>query len=112
MIKDIASNDEFQTEVLERKGVVLVYVWAGWCNPCERVSLHMSSLSNQYGDKLLVAKIDAETEYGSDFVNELKIMGIPTMFLYVDGQQVKKIIGAQTRSALERVIAEYVITQL
>ncbi len=112
MIKDITSKDYFQTEVVENSGVVLVYVWAGWCAPCKRVSLHMSSLSDQYGDKLLIAKIDAETEYGSDFVNELKIMGIPTMFLYVNGQQVKKIIGAQTRSALERVIAEYVITEL
>jgi len=109
MLKNVTSED-FQTEVLERKGAVLVDVWAEWCGPCKRMNPILSSLSDEFGDKLLVAKVDADSN--PELVEELKVKGIPTMILYVIGEPVKRIVGAQPRSALEMAIAEHVITQL
>lgn len=109
MLKDVTSED-FQSEVLDRKGAVLVDVWAEWCGPCKRMNPILSSLSDQYGDRLLVAKVDADSN--ADLVEELKVQGIPTMILYVNGSPVKRIVGAQPRQALEMAIAEHVITTL
>ena len=109
MLKNVTSED-FQTEVLDRKGAVLVDVWAEWCGPCKRMNPILGSLSDQFGEKLLVAKVDADAN--PTLVEELKVQGIPTMILYINGEPVKRIVGAQPRHALEMAIAEHVITEL
>lgn len=111
MIKDVTSEN-FQSEVLDQSGVVLIDIWAEWCGPCKRMNPVFSSLSDQYGDKLLIAKIDADTEFGTEVLKNLRVTGLPTMFLYVNGKQIKRIVGVQPRSALEKLISEHVITQL
>ena len=109
MIKDVTSEN-FQSEVLDRNGVVLVDVWAEWCGPCKRMNPILNSVSDEFGDKLLVAKVDADSN--PELVEELKVQGIPTMILYVNGSFVKRIVGAQPRSVIQMAVAEHVITQL
>ena len=108
MIKDVTSEN-FQSEVLDRNGVVLVDVWADWCGPCKRMNPILNSVSDEFGDKLLVAKVDADSN--PELVEELKVQGIPTMILYVNGSLVKRIVGAQPRSVIQMAVAEHVITQ-
>lgn len=109
MLKNVTSED-FQSEVLDSKGAVLVDVWAEWCGPCKRMNPILGSISDQFGDRLLVAKVDADQN--PDVVESLGVMGIPTMLLYVNGEVVKKFVGAQPRHVLEMAIAEHVVTNL
>jgi len=70
----------------------------------------LSSLSYQFGDKLLVAKVDADTNPAT--MDLLNVKGIPTMILYVRGEPIKKFVGVQPRHAIEMVISEHVIMNL
>ena len=106
MLKNITSND-FQTEVLDRSGVVLVDVWAEWCGPCQRMNPVLSALSDQLGEQLLVAKVDADAN--PELVEELNVQGIPTMILYVDGAPVERIVGARPRMAIESIIYKHLV---
>jgi thioredoxin 1 len=106
MLKNITSED-FQTEVLDRKGLVLVDVWAEWCGPCQRMNPVLSALSDQLGEQLLVAKVDADDN--PELVEELKVQGIPTMIFYVDGEIVEKVVGARPRMAIESIIYKHLV---
>jgi thioredoxin 1 len=106
MLKNITSED-FQTEVLDRPGLVLVDVWAEWCGPCQRMNPVLSALSDQLGEQILVAKVDADAN--PSLVEELKVQGIPTMILYVDGVPVETIVGARPRMAIESIIFKHLV---
>lgn len=94
------SDDTFGSEVLQSEKPVLVDFWATWCGPCKMVAPVLDEIAGEHGDKLTVAKldIDANPKAARDF----KVMSIPTMILFKDGEPVKTIVGAKGKAALLR----------
>lgn len=109
MLKNV-TDETFDAEVLNASGVVLVDVWAEWCGPCKRMNPILSSLSDEFGDKLLVAKVDADTN--PETVEKLNVQGIPTMVIYSNGEVITRIVGAQPRHEIQKVLAEHIIVSL
>ena len=81
---------------------VLVDFWATWCGPCRMVAPILDELANQYGDKLIVAKVDVDEQ--GELAQRFRIMNIPTLMLFKQGQLVDKAIGARPKAALEQII--------
>ena len=50
MAQNVTSKD-FQSEVLDYKGVVLVDFWASWCGPCRTENPNIVSVYNEFKDK-------------------------------------------------------------
>ena len=84
--------------------LVLVDFWADWCAPCRMLMPVLASLANDYGGKLLVAKVNTEEE--QTLAAENGIRSLPTVQLFKDGQPVDQFMGAlpepQVREFLER----------
>lgn len=106
MLKTV-TDETFDAEVLNASGVVLVDVWAEWCGPCKRMNPILNSLSDEFGDKLIVAKVDADTNL--ETVEKLNVQGIPTMVIYSNGKVIKRIVGAQPRHEIQKVLSEHII---
>ena len=85
----------------------IVWFTAAWCGPCQRMNPVLSALSDQLGEQILVAKVDADSN--PELVEELKVQGIPTMILYVDGVPVETIVGARPRMAIESIISKHLV---
>ena len=81
---------------------VLVDFWATWCGPCRMVAPILDELANQYDDKLIVAKVDVDEQ--GELAQRFRIMNIPTLMLFKQGQLVEKAIGARPKAALEQMI--------
>ena len=81
---------------------VLVDFWATWCGPCRMIAPIVEEIANEYAGKVVVAKVDVD-EMG-ELAQRYRIMNIPTLMLFKQGQLVDKTIGARPKVALEQML--------
>lgn len=93
MAKNLTKAD-FEKEVMNTAGVVLVDFWAAWCGPCRMVSPIMEQLEEEYAGKLSVYKVNVDEE--GALAAEFAVVSIPTIIIFKDGKQVEKLVGART----------------
>ena len=89
-------------EVTEYKGIVMVDFWAVWCGPCRMVAPTIEELAKDYAGKIKVGKLN--TDENADIASKFKIMGIPTIIFFKDGQKVDQIVGAVPKPQLKSKI--------
>ena len=87
----IASAEEFSQKVLRSKQPVLVDFYSDTCGPCRRLSPTINDLAEEFAGRAVVAKVDVNAL--SNLARQFQITGIPAVLLYVDGQEVERIVG-------------------
>jgi len=99
------SDTTFETEVIGADRPVLVYFWANWCGPCRLVSPSVQAISDNYGDRLKVVKM--EVDPNPETVKRYEIHGIPYLLLLKDGEVLTAHEGAITKAKLEEKIVPH-----
>lgn len=100
------SDAEFESEVLQAGGPVLVDFWAEWCGPCKQLSPLVDEIAAEMAGKMKVVKVnidespEAPTKYG--------VRGIPTLMIFRDGQVVDTRVGGMPKSQLTEWISSRV----
>ena len=56
------TDSSFDSEVLNSEVPVLVDFWAEWCMPCKMISPILNELSETYGDKLVIGKVNVDEQ--------------------------------------------------
>ena len=77
---------------------LVIDFWATWCGPCRMVAPIISKLAEKYEGKVVVGKCDVEEN--EDMAVEFGIRNIPTILFFKNGQQVDKLVGAQSESVI------------
>lgn len=96
------TDETFDQEVLKADKPVLVDFWAEWCMPCRKVSPLLEEIAGEMPDKLRVVKMNADENPAT--VRAYRIMSLPTLTLFKDGEPVKQVVGARPKSELVRII--------
>lgn len=99
------TTDSFDSVVLGSEKPVLVDFWAEWCGPCRMIAPVLEELSNEYGDKITVAKVNVDNE--PDLAMRFNVTGIPLVGLFQGGQLVKQLVGARPKASYLEELAEY-----
>lgn len=91
------TKENFQTEVLEAKGTVLVDFWASWCGPCKMIGPIIDQIADERSD-IKVGKINVDEE--QELAVQFKVMSIPTLLVFKDGKVVNQSLGAKPKAAI------------
>ena len=102
------TDQNFQTEVLQSDKPVLVDFWAEWCGPCRAVGPVIEELAAEQKAVLKVGKLDVDAN--GQTAMQYNVMSIPTMILYVNGQEVKRLVGAMPKDRILAQIQGYLAT--
>lgn len=91
MIYDIHTEKEFDQEVGDAKGWVLLDFYATWCRPCKMMAVVVEKADAKVGDRVKFCRIN--TEEMEDFADRFELIGVPTFILFKDGKETGRIIG-------------------
>ncbi len=100
MAKEIMT-EEFSSFINQDKPV-LVDFWAPWCGPCRMIAPVVEEISQQYEGTVAVGKVDVDKS--PDLAKQYRVMSIPTLILFKNGQIVDQKLGFQPKNALEDMI--------
>ena len=95
MAKPVEVTDANFDEALRNHHLVLVDFWAEWCAPCRMIAPILEELAQEYEGKLLVAKLDVDENPKTAM--RYRVMSIPTVILFKNGQPVEVLVGAQPK---------------
>lgn len=91
------TNTDFEQEVLQADKRVLVDFWADWCVPCKRLGPVVEQLSEEQSE-VKICKVDIEE--APELAQQFKVMQIPTLILFQNGQEIKKTFGSKSKEEL------------
>ena len=88
------TDSNFQAEVLESERPTLVDFWAPWCGPCRVVGPVLEEIAAEHDDiKVVKLNVDDNPITSAQF----QVLSIPTMILFKNGAEAKKLIGAMPK---------------
>jgi thioredoxin 1 len=100
------NKENFDAEVLQAAGPVLVDFWGDKCEPCKALMPAVHELAEKYSVNMKMCKLNT-TENRRLAIGQ-KVMGLPTFIVYRNGEKIKEISGAEncTPEIIEDLIKE------
>ncbi|RLC93199.1 MAG: thioredoxin [Chloroflexi bacterium] len=97
MVEEV-NDGTFEQEVLKSDLPVVVDFWAPWCGPCRMVSPIVEKLSEEYKGKVKFCKLNVDEN--PEMARQYKVMSIPILLFFKQGQLVDQSLGAVPESVL------------
>jgi len=98
----VLTKENFDNIIEKSTLPVMVDFWASWCGPCRSMSPIIDSLSEEYKDRIIVAKLNVDE--ASDIASKMRIVSIPTLIIFKDALSVDKLIGLHSKEDIESMI--------
>lgn len=98
------TDSQFEANVTNSKGLVIVDFWAEWCGPCRQLGPILETIDNEMSD-VTIYKMNVDDSPAT--ASQFGIRSIPTMFLFKDGKQVDVKVGLNTQSSIQAWIESH-----
>jgi len=85
------TDADFQNDVLSSSTPVVVDFWATWCAPCRAMVPHLQKIQDELGNQVKIVKLNIEENQTTP--TKFKVLKLPTLLKFKDGQVVDTMIG-------------------
>ncbi len=92
------SSENFEKEVLNSEKPILVDFFADWCGPCKMMAPIVEELATELEGKAKVGKLNVDEN--SDIAIEYNVMSIPTLIVFKNGKEEKRLVGVRNKEEL------------
>ncbi|MBF1075529.1 MAG: thioredoxin [Prevotellaceae bacterium] len=93
----LINSTDFPALVQDDK-LLVVDFFATWCGPCKKLSPTLDEVSEEFGDRVNIVKVDVDES--EDLAMTYGIRSVPTVLFFKNGQQVDKFVGALPKSEI------------
>jgi len=100
-VKDL-SEAGLDDELIQSKEPILVDFWAPWCGPCRAMAPAVDAAAEKLGSSAKVYKINGDEN--PDVSPRFNIKGIPTLIVFKDGQEAKRLVGLSSKEQIEALV--------
>lgn len=97
------TDSNFNDEIAS--GLTLVDFWAPWCGPCRIIAPVIEELAGQYEGRVKIGKVNVDENPVTQ--GQYRVMSIPTLILFRDGQPIEGVVGAQPKRAFETLLDKH-----
>ena len=101
IVKVTESN--FEQEVLQAEGKVLVDFWAVWCGPCQMQAPIFHTFAEKNADTAVFGKVNVDEQM--ELAREFEVASIPTILVIKNGEVAYRAVGLQTEDELQKALA-------
>ncbi len=107
-MKQTFSDANFDEELKKATVPVLVDFYADWCGPCKLISPIVDQLAAEMEGKIIVGSLDVDNNQQT--AAKYGVMSIPTLIIFKNDQEAKRIVGYQPKENLVKAINEVLAT--
>ena len=93
----LINSTDFPALVQDDK-LLVVDFFATWCGPCKKLSPTLDEVSEEFGDRVNIVKVDVDES--EDLAMTYGIRSVPTVLFFKKGQQVDKFVGTLPKSEI------------
>jgi thioredoxin 1 len=95
----VVTDSDFDSEVLQASGPVLVDFWAAWCAPCRMIAPVVEEVARELNGQVKVVKMDIDANPATP--GKLGIMSIPTLIIFKDGRAAERTVGYRSNLKID-----------
>ncbi|MBN2982270.1 MULTISPECIES: thioredoxin [Paenibacillaceae] len=101
----IKATDDTLDQIIKNNKIVLVDFWAPWCGPCRMITPVLEQLADEVDKEAVIAKLNVDQNPLASV--KYRIQGIPTLILFVNGEEATTFVGIQPLNKLKAFIMQY-----
>ena len=105
-VKELTDGN-WDAEVAQAEGTVLVDFWASWCPPCRMIAPSIESLAGEFQGRAKVGKLNVDDN--PEVAARYRITSIPTLLVFRGGQLVDQRVGALPKPEIASLIERQLV---
>ena len=100
----VATDQNFEEEVLKSTVPVVVDFWAAWCVPCKMIAPTLDELGQEFAGKIKIGKLNVDEN--RTVAGKYGIRGIPSLLLFKDGEIKDQMVGVHSKQEISNMISK------
>lgn len=106
MAKEILllNENNFNDTTSAKEKIIVVDFFASWCGPCKMLAPVLEQLNDEMDEKFVFAKVDIDESL--DVAKSFSVMSVPTLIVFKDGAEVRRLIGLRGKEDLKKSLLE------